>query len=89
MIYLCFLSNVGKFLKYRQVFVTQHPEILAMIVGYPLCDSFGYRREEGEFVVGSKDLFLDFSLVLLKIRDPGYSAEISNLCFADAEVAYH
>lgn len=89
MVHLCFLSDVGKFLKDRQVFVTPHPRILAMIVGCPLCDSFGYRREEGEFVVGSKDLFLDFSLVLLKIRDPGYSAEVSNLCFADAEVAYH
>lgn len=89
MVHLCFLSDVGKFLKDRQVFVTPHPRILAMIVGCPLCDSFAYRREEGEFVVGSKDLFLDFSLVLLKIRDPGYSAEVSNLCFADAEVAYH
>lgn len=67
-----------------------HPatRVLVVTVGCTRCKSRGHHGEE-EIAFGAKDIFLDLPSTVLKIRGPDYPAKVSNLGFADAEVACH
>lgn len=85
---------IGGILRASSVFLCElkqynpAPWVLAVIVGCTRCKNLGHHDEE-EISFRAKDVFLDLPSTVLKIGDPDYPAEVSNLGFADAEVAYH